>query len=107
MTQLQSCRKINTNELLGTLNISYRTLKNDIYELNDELGHRMISIDHSMVQVLEYDKFMEQSINMMKKINFYCYKMSKRERLVIESIILLFSPSYVTGSDLSSQLFIS
>lgn len=107
MTQLQSCRKINTNELLMTLNISYRTLKNDIYELNDELGHRMISIDHNIVQVLQYDKFMEESIDMMKKTNFYCYKMSKKERLVIESIILLFSPSYVTGNDLSTQLFIS
>jgi len=107
MTQLQSGRKININEFLGIFNISYRTLKNDIYELNDELGHQMISIDHNMVQVLEYDKLIDQSMDMMKKTNFYCYKMSKKERITIESIILLFSSSYITGNDLSTQLFIS
>jgi Transcriptional antiterminator len=107
MTQLQSGRKINTNEFLSSFNISYRTLKNDIFELNDQLGQLMISIDHNTVQVLEHDKFVEKSTDMMKTINFYHYKMSIKERIAIESIILLFSPSYVTGNDLSSQLFIS
>ncbi len=107
MTQLQSGRRISTNEFLEKFNISYRTLKNDIYELNDELGQPLISIDHNMVQTLENDMFIEKSIHMMKKINFYRYKMSIEERINIESIILLFSSSYVTGNDLSNQLFIS
>ena len=107
MTQLQSSRKINTNDFLKKFSISYRTLKNDIDELNDELGYPMISIDHNIIQVSEHNKFIDKSINMMKKINFYHYKMSIKERLTLESIILLFSPNYVTGNDLSAQLFIS
>lgn len=107
MTQLQSGRKINTDELLRSFNISYRTLKNDIYELNDELGQPLISIDHNLVQAVDHNAFVEKSNDMMKKINLYRYKMTIKERITIEAFILLFSPHYVTGSDLSAQLFIS
>lgn len=107
ITALQNVRRVYVNEFLEEFNISYRTLKNDVDELNHEMKCKIITIDHDTVEPSEYEKFVKISMNLMKESDSYKYKMSSKERSIIASIILLYSNDYKTAKELSDNLSVS
>lgn len=107
ITKLQNIGKINVDEFLKEFSISYRTLKNDVDELNDEMNCKIISIDHDTIEISEHDKFNKISMKLIKRSDFYQYKMSGEERSIIASIILLYSNDYTTAKELSDSLSVS
>lgn len=107
LMELQKKIKIDVGAFMDEFQISQRTLKNDVNELNRELGHDFIHLLQGTVEVYETDKFNSVSLDLMKKTDLYSYRMSRDERMILESMLILFSRSYVTAGSLCMHLLVS
>ena len=61
IVELQRSSKLNAENFMKEFQISYRTLKNDINELNRDLGHEYIKISSDVIEVQEHERYKNES----------------------------------------------
>ena len=107
LAELQRSQKLRTSAFMEEFQISYRTLKNDVSELNQSLGSGYIHLDEKHIEVWDLEQYKKESRKVLENEDFYSYRMLKKEREVLEAVIMLFSGKYVTANTLSTKLMIS
>ena len=107
IVELQRSSKLNAENFMKEFQISYRTLKNDINELNRDLGREYIKISSDVIEVQDHERYKNESRRLLNDTNFYSYRMTKEERMVLESMLMLFAEKYVTAHSLCNYLMVS
>lgn len=107
LSKLSTNGTVMSSELISYLDISERTLRNEIKELNRMFKERMIVIDNGKVIVNNMAKFSDFSKKIIENSDLSSYKLSKSERMVLELLIISFSNKYVTVDELCNILLFS
>lgn len=94
-------------ELAQTLGVSIKTVQADIQEINeyfDSIGVAPLEVTDNMFSIKRANKSIYDTLN---TLSFYDYKLSRDERLVIEALLLIFTPEHVTLSDIAEFMYVS
>lgn len=94
-------------ELAQTLGVSIKTVQADIQEINeyfDSIGMAPLEVVDNMFSIKRANKSIYDTLN---TLSFYDYKLSKDERLVIEALLLIFTPEHVILSDIAEFMYVS
>jgi transcriptional antiterminator/mannitol/fructose-specific phosphotransferase system IIA component (Ntr-type) len=88
--------------------VSERTIRNDLAEINDFLKSRGLSETAigKAGRVVAGDDFREVALHLDKK-DFQTYRLSKEERKLLTSLLLLTAPGHVTLSTMAEKLCVS
>lgn len=106
LTMLESDYELRIEDLMKQFDVSERTLRNDIRNLNEFLpkGTEVNIVEGRKVSVVSQEEFSAVVARVMNQSNYYQYKLSAQERMAIEAVILLYSNGYVTTSYLADKL---
>lgn len=107
LTKLQNNGILKTSDLMESLNISERTIRSEVREINSLLGNSLILIDDENIRVKDTDSFNVLGKELIEKSDLTNYKLSKDERLVLEFLYLCFSSKFVTVEELCDSLLVS
>lgn len=107
LTKLQNNEILKTSNLMEPLNVSLRTLKSEVREINSLLGNTFILIDDENLKVKNLETFNLLSTQLIESSNLTNYKLNKDERLVLEFLHLCFSNKFVTVEELCDLLLVS
>lgn len=86
--------------------VSIRTIRTDIEKINIFLKNNSDSrlvVSDNKVSFINDNSFND----ILNKLDFYYYTLNKEERLVVESLILLFTDTYITYEEISELMFVS
>lgn len=101
--------EITITKLAYEFNVSERSIRNDIQELNNFLCEK--KMEEIVIHQNKYISFnFSDLMNCLKLINesgFYDYKLSKEERIYFIIEMLLNSEGYLTISEIADRLYIS
>lgn len=109
LTMLLSDYELQLEKLTEIFEVSDRTLRNDVRELNQFLpkGTRVNISEGGKIVVISKEKFSDVVARVIDQSDYYHYKLSAQERRAIESLILLYSSGYVTTVYLADKLLAS
>lgn len=108
MIQLSKDEECSLSSFAKHFNVTERTIRSDILKINKFLSEN--SISPILLEKSGYLKVKSDFVNFKQYINlqdYYSYKLTKEERIIIASIILISSVDYVTISDIADRLFVS
>lgn len=95
-------------ELAEKYGVSERTIRNDINSINQFLESNSFAIIETDKQgFCSCNVEMSRMRELLKKNNFYDYKLSKEERLSMISVALVLASDYVTMQEMADRLFVS
>ncbi|WP_277668942.1 BglG family transcription antiterminator [Caproiciproducens galactitolivorans] len=88
--------------------VSERTIRNDLKTINGILcDNRLPPFNISSNGAIVYYGEKKPILNLIKRNDFYAYKLSKEERKIAFSLILLLSDNFVTLTSVAEELFVS
>lgn len=61
LAELQRSQKLRTSAFMEEFQISYRTLKNDVSELNQSLGSGYIHLDEKHIEVWDLEQYKKRA----------------------------------------------
>jgi mannitol operon transcriptional antiterminator len=108
LIQLTEAKDTTLAELAQDYEVSERTIRNDVSEINSELrdaGYGCIAFARGGRIICPAD-MAKSSVELLKG-NFYSYKLSKRERVGVTVEMLLTAHAYITLAQISDHLFVS
>ncbi|MDD7305110.1 MAG: PTS sugar transporter subunit IIA [Peptoniphilaceae bacterium] len=86
--------------------VSIRTVRSDIEKINvflkEKSNSRLVVLDNK-VKFINNNSFND----IINKLDFYNYSLNKYERLVVESLILIFAATYITYEEISELISVS
>lgn len=96
--------KFDIKELSQVLGVSIKTVQGDIQEIDEYFKSQKIA---SLETV--NNKFSIRKINksVYEALSFYDYKLSKDERLIIETLLLIFTSEHITLSNMAEFMYVS
>ncbi len=97
-------------KLAEHFNVSERTIRNDLYDINSFLfANNQEKLTICANGAINYfgDKELEIKKILQKDFDFYTYKLNREERKLIASAILLDSCKYITISAIADEMLIS
>lgn len=106
LTMLESNYEIRIEELMESFDVSERTLRNDIRNLNEFLpeGTEVSIVEGKKVIVISREDFSAVVARIVNQSDYYQYKLSAQERRAIAAVILLYNSGYVTTAYLADRL---
>lgn len=107
LTRLQNNGNMSLSQYINEFNVSVRTVKTEINDLNEQLGEALIHIHQDTIFVSDEDKLKQRSQLLLKKTSLVTYKLSRNERHILEFLMLLFAENYVTVNDICDRLMVS
>lgn len=105
--RLQTTGNLKMSELINTMNISERTLKAEIKELNSILKPSSIQIKSDRLEVKELEEFRRISNLIIENSDITNYKLNKSERIILELLYLCFNTKFLTVDELCHSLMVS
>lgn len=108
LIEIIKTEEITISQLAEGFDVSERTIRNDLNEINDFLREN----DLSMVSIgskkkIQYEDDIKEAINLIGENDFYNYKLSKEERKSMIAMLLIESCEYITLSKIADTLFVS
>lgn len=101
-------KEITIEELTNLYSVSSRTIRYDLEQINDFLEANHISrINLGKNGRIETEEDIENAKNYLLEEEFYTFKLSKKEREVFVSILILNKQGFSTLSDLADELMVS
>lgn len=94
-------------QLAQVLGVSIKTVQADIQEINDyfdSIGMAALEVTDGMFSIKRANKSVYDTLN---TLSFYDYKLSRDERLIIESLLLIFTHEHVILSDIAEFMYVS
>lgn len=106
---LESNYEVCIEDLTEKFDISERTLRNDIRNLNEFLPEdtEVSIIGGRKVSITSREGFSVVVAKIVNQSDYYQYRLSAQERRAIAAVILLYDSGYVTTSCLADRLSIS
>lgn len=105
--RLQATGSLKTSELMDIMNISERTLKMEIKELNFLLKPSVIQMKSDRLEVGELEEFRRISNIIIDNSDITNYKLNKSERIILEFLYLCFTIKFLTVDELCHLLMVS
>jgi len=99
---------ITIKDLAAEYQVTIRTIRNDLNAINKELSNNKLqelSLNRDGRIITSND--FKQIVKYLDSKNFYFYKLSKEERKIIASAMLVNSVSYITLSEIANNLCVS
>lgn len=93
--------------LAQLLNVSIKTVQSDIQEINEYFASKGIASLEVVENKLSIEKTNKSIYDSLNTLSFYDYRLSRDERLVIEALLLIFTPEYVTLSNIAEFMYVS
>lgn len=108
LSVLKDRHELALSELCKSFEVSERTIRNDLQELNQlAKSAGTIMISSGKVYVVSQESFSWLLKSTVEQSNYYQYKLSAEERRAIVALILLCSEGYVTISHVADKLSVS
>lgn len=109
LTMLETGQEFYVETLMNRFEVTERTIRNDIRDLNSELpeGTKVNIMDGGRISVVTKADFSSIVGRLVDQSDYYHYRLSAKERRTIITLILLYSSHYVTLADLADKLFVS
>lgn len=96
------------SELAEKFQVSERTIRNDINDVNDILEQHHISvIKFGSNGLLLVEADIEEAAKLFRQNDFYTYRLSKGERKTLTAAILIQAEGHVTLSEIAELLYVS
>lgn len=96
------------HELAEKFQVSERTIRNDINDVNDFLEqHELSAIKLGSNGILLVEDDIELAANLFNQNDFYTYRLSKEERKVLIEAILIQASGYTTLNNMAELLYVS
>ena len=96
------------SELAEKFQVSERTIRNDINDVNDILEqHDISAIKLGSNGLLLVEADIESAAKLFRQNDFYTYRLSKGERKVLTAAILIQAEGHVTLSEIAELLYVS
>lgn len=96
------------SELAEKFQVSERTIRNDINDVNDILEEHHISvIKFGSNGLLLVEADIEEAAKLFRQNDFYTYRLSKGERKTLTAAILIQAEGHVTLSEIAELLYVS
>lgn len=99
--------KFDIKGLAQLLNVSIKTVQADIQEINEYFASKEIASLEVVDNKFSIKKTNKSIYETLNTLSFYDYKLSRDERLVIEALLLIFTPEHVTLSDIAEFMYVS
>ncbi len=99
--------ELDIKALSQILNISVKTIQADIQEVNEFLEGKRIAYLKMTDNKFYVDKISKSIYQTLSTLSFYDYKLSKDERLVVESLLLIFTHEHVTLLNIADFMYVS
>lgn len=99
--------ELDIKALSQILNISVKTIQADIQEVNEFLEGKGIAYLKMTDNKFYIDKISKSIYQTLSTLSFYDYKLSKDERLVVESLLLIFTHEHVTLLNIADFMYVS
>lgn len=101
-------QNLRISDLAEKFQVSERTIRNDINDINDYLGRQNITtIKLGSNGTLLVEDDIENAMILDTDNDFYNYRLSKEERKVLIAAILIQAPDHITLSNIAELLFVS
>lgn len=107
LNKLRNSENLFIPDLAIELDISERTLKNEIKTLNLLLGKFLIDIQNDKTIIIDSELFDKLSNDLINNTNLATYRLNKKERTILELLNLSFANKYVTVDELCNVLKVS
>lgn len=96
------------SELAEKFQVSERTIRNDINDVNDFLEqHELSSVKLGSNGTLLVEDDIELAAGLFNQNDFYTYRLSKEERKPLIAAILIEASGYTTLSNMAELLYVS
>lgn len=94
--------------LAEEFDVSERTIRNDINDINDYLGQQSLTpISFGSNGLLVVDDDIKNSTESVEEEDLYSYKLSKEERKMLSAAILINAKNHITLSRIADMLYVS
>ena len=108
LIEIIKSEEITISQLAESFDVSERTIRNDLNDINDFLQEN----DLSMVSIgnkkkIQHEEDIKEAMNLIGDKDFYSYKLSKEERKSMIAMLLIESSEYITLSKIADTLFVS
>ncbi|WP_414732562.1 BglG family transcription antiterminator [Acetobacterium carbinolicum] len=99
--------KFDIKGLSQVLGVGIKTLQADILEINEYFASNEIASLETVDNKLSIKKTNKSIYEALNTLSFYDYKLSRDERLVIEALLLIFTPRHIILSDMAEFMYVS
>ncbi|MFA6941548.1 MAG: PTS sugar transporter subunit IIA [Clostridiaceae bacterium] len=99
--------KFDIKELAQILGVSIKTVQGDIQEINEFFNSKEIASLEIVDNRFSIKKTNKSIHETLKTLSFYDYKLSRDERLVIEALLLIFTPEHITLWNIAEFMYVS
>lgn len=99
--------KFDIKGLAQFLNIGIKTVQADIQKIKEFFDSKEIASLEIVENKLSIKKVNKSIYDTLNTLSFYDYKLSRDERLVIEALLLIFTPKHITLSNIAEYMYVS
>ena len=107
---MSSDSEASVKKLAAQFNVSDRTIRNDLYDINSFLsnnGQEQLTISaNGTINYFGGKEFVLKKL-LQKELDFYTYKLNREERKLIAAVLLLESCKYITISSIADEILVS
>lgn len=89
------------------LNVTVRTIQSDIQKINEYFNYTGVASLEVVNNKYSIKKASKSIYEILSTLSFYDYKLSKNERLIIETFLLIFTPKHITLSNMAKFMYVS
>lgn len=107
LSKLQANGILMMSDLVDTLNISERTVKAEIKELNEIIKPSVIYLKNDKIEVSDLEEFRRISEIIIATSDVSTYKLNKSERMILEFLHLSLTFNFLTVEELCNLLMVS
>lgn len=108
ITKTEYGQKMSIDNLANMFQVSTRTIRYDINQINDFLGENDLQPlklkKHGIIQAC---RNIQKAKDLLKQEEFYSFKLSKKERIYFSSVLLICADNYITLLDIAEKLSVS
>lgn len=108
LVEIIKSEEITISQLAESFEVSERTIRNDLNDINDFLEENDLSmISIGSKKKIQHEPDIKEAMNLIGDKDFYSYKLSKEERKSMIAMMLIESSEYITLSKIADTLFVS
>lgn len=99
--------KFDIKELANLLEVGSKTIQADMQKIEEFFDLKEIANLETTANKFYFKNINKSIYGVLNSLSFYDYKLAKEERLVIETLLLIFVPNYITLASIAEFMYVS